>query len=56
MFIVVQLQPVWATIGLGSKWFLWPAVAWLVWYVFAARRKSAEATILPATVRPAPVA
>ncbi|HVT98490.1 MAG TPA: glycosyltransferase family 87 protein [Acidobacteriaceae bacterium] len=39
--IVLEVQPFWATIGLGSKWFLWPAIAWLVWYLVAARYRSA---------------
>jgi hypothetical protein len=56
LFIVVQLQPFWATIGLGSKWFLWPAAAWLAWYLVATRRKSAEPVAVLPAVHAAPVA
>ncbi len=56
LFIVVQLQPFWATIGLGSKWFLWTAIAWLVWYLFAVRQKSTEAVSALPAVQTAPVA
>lgn len=50
--LLVQLQPFWATIGLASRWFLWPALAWLVWYCFARRseRSTAQAAA-PAVAR-----
>jgi hypothetical protein len=49
---VVQLQPFWATVGLGSKWFLWPAPAWLVWYLVTVRKRhSAGQITAPAELR-----
>jgi hypothetical protein len=32
---VLQLQPYVFSVGLDSKLFLWPAPAWLVWYLCA---------------------
>jgi len=46
LYIALEVQPFWATVGLDSKWFLWPAVAWLVWYV-AARRWERAGTAEP---------
>jgi len=46
IYIAVEVQPFWATVGLESKWFLWPAVAWLVWYGWV--KASAGQTEAPA--------
>jgi hypothetical protein len=35
MVMVLQLQPYVFSVGLDSKLFLWPAPAWLVWYLCA---------------------
>ena len=37
LFIVVELQPYAFHVQLSSKGFLWPAVAWVVWYILAIR-------------------
>jgi hypothetical protein len=37
LIIVLQVQPYVFSVGLNSKLFLWPALAWLVWYLFAQR-------------------
>lgn len=37
LFIVLELQPYVFQVGLNSKLFLWPAVAWVVWYAAAIR-------------------
>jgi hypothetical protein len=35
LFLALELQPFVFQVGLNSKLFLWPALAWIVWYVFA---------------------
>ncbi len=35
IYIVLELQGFWATAGLRSQWYLWPAVAWVIWYLVA---------------------
>ncbi len=37
LLIVLQVQPYVFQVGLNSKLFLWPAVAWIVWYGVAMR-------------------
>ncbi|MGA8528268.1 MAG: glycosyltransferase family 87 protein [Acidobacteriaceae bacterium] len=48
IYIVLELQGFWATAGLRSRWYLWPAVTWVVWYLVAvAKPKHVEAASLP---------
>ena len=43
LYIVVELQGFWSHNGLASRWYLWPAVAWVVWFVWTlARPKPAD--------------
>lgn len=37
LFLLLQVEPYAFMVGLESKLFLWPAVAWLVWYLVAIR-------------------
>ena len=37
LLIALELQPYVFQVGLNSKLFLWPAVAWILWYVVALR-------------------
>lgn len=48
LFIVLELQPYVFQVGLNSRGFLWPAVAWVVWYAIAMR----SARPLPAVASP----
>lgn len=51
LLIVLQVQPYVFQVGLNSKLFLWPAVAWVVWYVVAIRSaRSQPAAALSETV------
>src|SRR6202012_4583339 len=48
IYIVLESQGFWATAGLRSRWYLWPALAWFVWYLVAmAKPKHVEAASLP---------
>ena len=42
LMVALQLQPYIFSIGLNSKLFLWPAPAWLVWFLFARTSQHAE--------------
>jgi hypothetical protein len=49
IYIVLELQGFWATAGLRSRWYLWPAAVWLVWYLVAMAKPKHPATAsLPA--------
>jgi hypothetical protein len=37
LYLLIVIQPYALTIGLASRWYLWPAPAWLVWYLLARR-------------------
>lgn len=48
MCLVLELQPYVLSLGLNSKLFLWPAPAWVVWYLLAGRSaRGAEESRLP---------
>lgn len=49
LYLLIVIQPYAFHIGLDSHWYLWPSVAWLVWYIFA--RRSARAST-PAAAPP----
>ncbi len=51
LLIVLELQPFVFQVGLNSKLFLWPAVAWIVWYVVAIRSARPEPAAVPATAQ-----
>jgi hypothetical protein len=54
LYIVLELQPYVFQVGLNSKLFLWPAVAWIAWYAVAMRSAQRQPAI--ATPEAAPVA
>lgn len=57
MYIVIQLQGFWSHNGLASRWYLWPALAWVVWYVFALNKQStAERVAKPVAAQPLSIA
>lgn len=35
LYLFLTLQPYLFHIALDSRWYLWPAPAWLIWYIFA---------------------
>ncbi|MGA8159912.1 MAG: glycosyltransferase family 87 protein [Acidobacteriaceae bacterium] len=54
LFIVLELEPYVFQVGLNSKIFVWPAVAWIVWYLIAMRSARAKRSV--AVSESAPVA
>ncbi len=50
LFVALIVQPFAFQVGLNSKLFLWPAAAWLLWYVVALRKQ----TVAAPTTAPAP--
>jgi hypothetical protein len=48
IYLVVVIQPYVFTVDLGSRLYLWPAAAWLIWYLMA--RRSAERSSAALTV------
>ncbi len=40
LFVALEVQPFAFQVGLNSKLFLWPAAAWVVWYVVMLRKQS----------------
>lgn len=47
--MVLELQGFWATAGLRSRWYLWPAIAWLAWYLVASRSRLVDDAVALAT-------
>lgn len=47
LFIALELQPYVFQVGLNSKIFLWPAVAWVIWYAIATRSVQSQPAAVP---------
>lgn len=45
LFLALEVQPFAFQVGLNSKLFLWPALAWVVWYVFAMKKQQAPESV-----------
>lgn len=52
LYIWLEIQPFY-TVGLHSAWYLWPAPAWLSWYIYARRAESRAAVASPMVPEPA---
>lgn len=50
LFVALLVQPFAFQVGLNSKLFLWPAAAWVLWYVVALRKQ----TVAASAATPAP--
>lgn len=56
LFVALIVQPFAFQVGLNSKLFLWPAAAWLLWYVVVLRKQTLAEPAAAVVPAPAPVA
>ncbi|HTV81744.1 MAG TPA: glycosyltransferase family 87 protein [Acidobacteriaceae bacterium] len=48
IYLAVVIQPYVFTVDLASRLYLWPAPAWLIWYLLARRSAQRSAPVVPA--------
>jgi len=49
LYVALLVQPFAFSVGLNSKLFLWPAAAWVIWYLVALRKQATAEPVPTAT-------